>query len=93
MTKIDLILESIRDEYMINLLEESEVSELDALKTKKFLNESLGRIRSALIEENSLGTVKEYLAHSWGKYLAEASLMEQEAPEEKAEAVESTEEA
>ena len=70
MAKIDLIIESIRDEYMINLLEESEISELQTLKTKKFLTESLGRIRSALIEEGALDGVKQHLANNWGKYLA-----------------------
>jgi hypothetical protein len=51
MRKIDLILENIRDEYMINLLEEGETTELEVLKTKKFLNESLGKIRKMLVEE------------------------------------------
>ena len=70
MAKIDLIIENIRDEYMINLLEESEVSELEALKTKRFLNESLGRIRSMLVEEGAMDAVKSHLANNWGKYLA-----------------------
>ncbi len=72
MAKLDLILENIRDEYMINLLEESEVSELQALKTKKFLNESLGRIRKSLIEEGNMDAVKQHLKNNWGKYLAGA---------------------
>ena len=70
MRKIDLIIENIRDEYMINLLEESEVSELETLKTKKFLNEALGRVRGMLIEEGGLDAVKGHLANNWGKYLA-----------------------
>ncbi len=72
MAKIDLILENIRDEYMINLLEESEVSELEALKTKRFLNESLNRIRGMLVEEGAMDSVKSHLANNWGKYLAGA---------------------
>jgi hypothetical protein len=72
MRKIDLILENIRDEYMINLLEEGEVTELETLKTKKFLNESLGRIRKMLIEEGTLDGIKNHLANNWGKYLAGA---------------------
>jgi len=70
MRKLDLILENIRDEYMINLLEEGEVSELEALKTKKFLNESLDRIRGMLVEEGAMDAVKQHLANNWGKYLA-----------------------
>jgi len=73
MRKLDLILENIRDEYMINLLEEGEVSELESLKTKKFLNESLGRIRSMLVEEGALDAVKGHLANNWGKYLGGAA--------------------
>jgi len=75
MRKIDLIIENIRDEYMINLLEEGEVSELEALKTKKFLNESLGRIRGMLVEEGALDAVKQHLANNWGKYLAGAGAL------------------
>ena len=74
MGKLDLILENIRDEYMINLLEEGEVSELESLKTKKFLNKSLGRIRSMLVEEGALDAVKGHLANNWGKYLGGAAL-------------------
>jgi hypothetical protein len=72
MRKIDLILENIRDEYMINLLEEGEATELQTLKTKKFLNENLAVIRSMLIEEGALDGVKQHLANNWGKYLAGA---------------------
>jgi len=72
MRKLDLIIENIRDEFMINLLEEGEVSELETLKTKKFLNESLGRIRKMLVEEGALDAVKGHLANNWGKYLAGA---------------------
>ena len=75
MRKLDLILESIRDEYMINLLEEGEVSELETLKTKKFLNENLNRIRGMLVEEGALDSVKNHLANNWGKYLAGAGAL------------------
>jgi hypothetical protein len=75
MRKIDLILENIRDEYMINLLEEGSVSELETLKTKKFLNENLYRIREMLIEEGALDGVKNHLANNWGKYLAGAGAL------------------
>jgi len=75
MRKIDLILENIRDEYMINLLEEGSVSELETLKTKKFLNENLNRIRKMLIEEGALDSVKGHLANNWGKYLAGAGAL------------------
>ncbi len=72
MRKIDLILESIRDEYMINLLEEGTASELETLKTKKFLNENLNRIRKMLVEEGALEGVQRHLGNNWGKYLAGA---------------------
>ncbi len=69
MTKIDLILENIRDEYLINLLEEGETSELETLKTKKFLNENLGRIRKMLVEEGAVENIREHLSENWGHYL------------------------
>ena len=72
MRKLDLILENIRDEFMINLLEEGSVSELETLKTKKFLNENLQRIRGILIQEGAMDSVKSHLANNWGKYLAGA---------------------
>ena len=72
MTKLDLILENIRDEYMINLLEEGESSELQTLKTKKFLNENLNRIRGMLVEEGTLNQVQELLENRWATYLSEA---------------------
>jgi hypothetical protein len=75
MRKIDLILENIRDEYMINLLEEGSVSELETLKTKKFLNENLNRIRGMLIQEGALDSVKQHLGNNWGKYLAGAGAL------------------
>ncbi len=70
MRKLDLILEDIRDEYMINLLEEGETTELETLKTKKFLQENLNRIRKMLIEEGALEGVKQHLGDNWGKYLS-----------------------
>jgi hypothetical protein len=75
MRKLDLILENIRDEYMINLLEEGEVNELETLKTKKFLNENLNRVRAMLIEEGALDAVKGHLANNWGKYLGGAAAL------------------
>ncbi len=72
MRKLDLILEDIRDEYMINLLEEGATSELETLKTKKFLNENLNRIRKMLIEEGALEGVKQHLGDNWGIYLSES---------------------
>lgn len=72
MRKLDLILENIRDDYMINLLEEGSATELETLKTKKFLNENLNRVRSMLVEEGAMDAVKGHLANNWGKYLAGA---------------------
>ncbi len=72
MRKLDLILESIKDEYMINLLEEGEITELETLKTKKFLNENISRIRKMLIEEGVLESIQDGLSSSWGIFLAES---------------------
>ncbi len=60
---------------MINLLEEGETSELETLKTKKFLNENLNRIRKMLVEEGALEGVKQHLGDNWGKYLAGAGAL------------------
>jgi hypothetical protein len=75
MRKLDLILENIRDEYMINLLEEGATTELQTLKTKKFLNENLNRVRAMLIEEGVMQGVQQHLANNWGKYLAGAGAL------------------
>lgn len=71
--KLDLILESIRDEYMIQVLEEGEVTELESLKTKRFLNESIKAVRGMLVEEGIMGSVKNHLANNWKKYAAGAA--------------------
>ncbi len=81
MTKIDLILENIRDDYMINLLEEGTASELETLKTKKFLNENLSRIRRMLIEEGALENIREHLSENWGHYLNNLEMVEEVAHE------------
>ena len=75
MRKLNLVLENIRDEYMINFLEENTASELEILKTKKFLNESLLEMRKFLIEEGNLDGIKQHLANNWGKYLAGAGAL------------------
>ena len=54
------------------LVEEGTTSELQTLKTKKFLTESLQRIRGILVEEGTLDNVKSHLGNNWGKYLAGA---------------------
>ncbi len=72
MRKLDYILESIRDEYMINVLEEGSVTELESLKTKKFLNESIQSVRGILIQEGVMDSVKGNLANNWKKYAAGA---------------------
>ncbi len=77
MTKIDLILENVRDEYLINLLEEGETSELETLKTKKFLTENLGRIRKMLIEEGAVDNIKKHLQENWGRYLNNLEIVQE----------------
>jgi len=57
MAKLDLVLESVRDRYMINVLEEG-TTELGALKTKRFLTESTQRIKEILIQEGVMDSVK-----------------------------------
>jgi len=50
--RVHEICESVRDEYLLTALEESEnLSEKEILKMKKFLNESLNRIEKMLVEE------------------------------------------
>lgn len=68
MRTLDLILENIRDEYMINILEEGTVSELESLKTKKFLNESIQSVRGILVQEGVMDSVRDHLADNWKKY-------------------------
>jgi len=65
--KLEMILESKKNKYLLNILEESS-TELETLKSKKYLNENIQEIRKFLIEEGFLNNAKEHLKNNWGKY-------------------------
>lgn len=64
-----MVLESVRDRHMINILEEG-TTELAALKTKRFLTENLNIINKILVEEGVVDGARNHLANNWGKYAA-----------------------
>jgi len=66
MAKLDLVLESVRDRYMINVLEEG-TTELGALKTKRFLTENTQRIKEILIQEGVMDGVKAGIQNAYLK--------------------------
>ena len=74
MALLNKIIENKRDEYMINVLEES-TSELESLKTKKYLTENLSMIGKILVEEGVVDAAKANLANNWGKYAAGAGAL------------------
>ena len=49
--RVHEICESVKEELLYNVLEEGEISERNLLLTKRFLNETVGRIEKALIQE------------------------------------------
>jgi len=56
---LEMILENKRDEYLIQVLEEG-TTELESLKTKKYLIENLNFIKKILVEEGLLDTLKNH---------------------------------
>ena len=72
MALLNKVIENKRDAYMINVLEES-TSELESLKTKKYLTENLNMIGKILVEEGVVDAAKANLANNWGKYAAGAA--------------------
>ena len=56
---LEIILENKRDEYLIQVLEEG-TTELESLKTKKYLTENLNLIEKILVEEGLLDTLKNH---------------------------------
>ena len=74
MAKLAEILANKRDDYMISVLEES-TSELESLKTKKYLTENLNLIGKVLMEEGVVDAAKANLANNWGKYAAGAGVV------------------
>lgn len=68
-------IENVRDRHLIAVLEEGTTTELQALKTKQFLNENLGIIRKVLVEEGVVDGARQHLANNWGKYAAGAGVV------------------
>jgi len=73
MALLNKVIENKRDEYMINVLEEG-TTELESLKTKKYLTENLHMIGKILMEEGVVDAAKQNLANNWGKYAAGAGV-------------------
>jgi hypothetical protein len=74
MALLNKVIENKRDEYMINVLEEG-TTELESLKTKKYLTENLHMIGKILMEEGVVDAAKANLANNWGKYAAGAGVV------------------
>jgi len=69
MATLNEAVEIVRDRHLMNVLEEGTVtSELDVLKTKKFLTENLSFIKKILVEEGVVDGAKDHLKNNWGKY-------------------------
>ena len=72
--KLDLILENIRMQYSLGLLEESEsMSEKELLKGKILINESVMNIRSMLVEEGTIQAVQNVLEEAWTDAVMQAA--------------------
>lgn len=71
--KLDLILENVKNKYTMGLLEESTLSEMDTLKGKVLINESVIQIRSMLVEEGEISNVQNILEEAWSQAILEES--------------------
>lgn len=81
--KLDLILENVRNKYSLGLLEESsELSEKQLLQGKILINESTMAIRSMLVEEGTIETVKGSLEEAWTDAVIQAGQAIPEVAEE-----------
>jgi len=67
-TRIHEIVESVKENYLLNSLEESS-NEIEVLKTKKFLNETANIVETALFEADGSGAS---LMDSIRNYVAQA---------------------
>jgi len=67
--KLDLILENIKNKYSLGLLEESSLTEIQQLKGKILINESIMNIRKMLVEEGTIISVQNYLQETWEEVL------------------------
>ncbi len=64
--KLDLILENVRNQYSLSLLEESEnFSEKEILESKILLNEATMSIKHMLVEEGVIQAVQQNLEEAW----------------------------
>lgn len=63
--KLDLVLENTRNKYTLGLLEESTLSEKEALKGRILINEATMDLRSMLVEEGVLASTRALLEESW----------------------------
>ncbi len=72
--KLDLILENVRNNYSLGLLEESEsLSEKELLQGKILINESTMAIRSMLVEEGTIRAVQDVLEEAWSDAVLDAA--------------------
>ena len=73
--KIDLILENIRNQYTLGLIEESTIEGLDekiVLKGKMLINESTMELRKMLIQEGVMNDVRSMLHNSFARIIEES---------------------
>ena len=65
MLKLDMILENVRNQYTLGLLEESTLSEKDILQGKMMINESTMSIRKILVDEGVIEETRSMLQEAW----------------------------
>ena len=73
MLKLDMILENVRNQYTLGLLEESTLSEKDVLQGKMMINESTMSIRKILVDEKVIEETRSMLQEAWEQELFEAA--------------------
>ena len=71
--KLDLILENVKNKYTMGLLEESDLPEIDLLKGKILINESVMTVRSMLVEGGLIESTKTILEESFVNTIIEES--------------------
>ena len=74
MMKLDLILENVKNKYTLGLLEEGEsISEIQLLKGKILINESIATVRHMLVEEGTILGAQQVLEEAWVGHIIEES--------------------
>jgi len=76
--RIHEIVESVKENYLLNALEES-TSEIEVLRTKKFLNEAASVIETVLVEEGVVDSVKEYVKNAYANAAQRAAALKDQA--------------